>query len=243
MSCPLSPHISPSRSSVTVVHLSGICSEPRQLNNFAKCLVDIMGDHEVITCLSVIPHDHNILDVCLHYFGCLRYEEGSDYFNSLNTNDQGLILDRERRIRRVKDDVMQDANSVPVLNDLAESLHEFRNLATRVRPIRHTYNGTDIESGHRSCDGMSARMVLFKDSRPYRDPRFPQQWPDQKLPLGDLLYDKSLESNPLVGPRSSKDNMIQWFHLPANDMGWIEVCGSSVSILNEMILMSNDRKS
>jgi hypothetical protein len=49
--------------------------------------------------------------------------------------------------------------------------------------------------------------------------------------LGDLLYDKSPDSNPLAGARASKNNIIQWFHLPANDMGWIEVGEPSFPIL------------
>jgi len=188
-----------------------------------------MGDHEVnevITCLSVTPHDNNILDVCLHYFGCLRIGERSNYFNGLSHEDRRLILDRERRIQKVKDYVKQDPTRIPVVNDLAESLHEFRslNLPTKPRPIRQTSNVPGSGLDHQSCDGMSARIVLFKDGKPYEDPRFPQQWPDQKLPLRELLYDKS-PSNPLAEARTHKNDMIQWFHLPANDMGWIEVCG------------------
>jgi hypothetical protein len=189
-----------------------------------------MGDHEVITCLSVTPHDNNILDVCLHYFGCLRIDKRSDYFDRLSPEDKRLILDRERRIQKVKDDVKQDPTTIPVVSALAESLHEFRglNLSTRLRPIRPTSNIPASELAHQSCDGMSARIVLFKDGEPYEDPRFPQQWPDQKLPLRDLLYDKS-PSNPLAEARTNKNDMIQWFHLPANDMGWIEVCGPPFS--------------
>ncbi len=189
-----------------------------------------MGDHEVITCLSTAPHDNNILDICLHYFGCLRMDQRSDYFNALSSEGKRLILDRERRIQKVKEDVMQDPTTIPVVGDLAKSLHEFRslNLTTRIRPIRQTSDVASGELAHQSCDGMSARVVLFKGGEPYEDPRFPQQWPDQKLPLRNLLHDKS-PSNPLAEAKNNK-NMIQWFHLPANDMGWIEVCGPPVPL-------------
>jgi hypothetical protein len=84
---------------------------------------------------------------------------------SLSLGDRDLILDRERRIQKVKDDVKQDATMILVVNDLAESLHEFRslNLPARLWPIRQTSNVPGNELAHRACDGMSARMVLFKD--------------------------------------------------------------------------------
>jgi len=195
-----------------------------------------MGDHDVIheitTCLSVEPHDDNILDVCLHYFGCLRYNEQSEYFNHLSLSDQELIRERERRVQKIKDGLKHDAATLPVLDALTESLREFR-------PIPQTYLAQSMESEHLLGAGMSARMVLFKDGKPHRDNAFPRDWPDQKLPLDQLLYGASPE-NPLATARASKD-MIQWFHLPANDMGWVEVY-SSFFVLDEIMLIGDDRK-
>jgi hypothetical protein len=55
------------------------------------------------------------------------------------------------------------------------------------------------------------------------------------------LYDET-QSNPLAEARTRENNMIQWFRLPANDMGWGEVCGPFFSVLDGIILIGDDRK-
>jgi hypothetical protein len=84
-------------------------------------------------------------------------------------------------------------------------------------------------------------MVLYEGSEPYTDPKYPQEWPDQKLPLEDLLHKKSEDLNPLARRWVDKNNMIQWFHLPSNNMEWVEVCRSASS-LDALILTSDNRK-
>lgn len=185
-----------------------------------------MGDHDIsVTCLSDRPHDSFILDVSLHYFGCLRHHKRIAYFDSLDKNDQKIITDRERRILKVKDRLKQEVKVVALLNDLAESLHNFQSLPRTFKPLQHVRGYVDSNLDMRSCEGMSARIVLFKGSEPYTDSRCSQPWPDQKLPLQDLLYGTSSERNPLVDARTtaSRMNQIQWFHVPANDTKWIEV--------------------
>ena len=67
-----------------------------------------------------------------------------------------------------------------------------------------------------------AKMIFFKDSVPYTLPDFlPEEFPDQKIPLKRLLYDEDPLRNPLT--RSYPDGMIRYFHVPGNDMKWVEV--------------------
>lgn len=187
-----------------------------------------MGDRQIVaTCLSVDKHDDNVLNVCLHYFGCLKYSERIDYFESLNEIDKNLIRDRERRINNVKEFMKRDEDTIPPLNALANSLRIFRTFPKVVLP--HSHNASGTKPVHRSSDGMSARMVLFRNSEPFTDEKYPQEWPDQKLPLGDLLRNTANGSNPLARHWSDNDNAIQWFHLPSNNMEWVEVCKSDSS--------------
>ncbi|KAE9376262.1 hypothetical protein N431DRAFT_479578 [Stipitochalara longipes BDJ] len=184
-----------------------------------------MGE-EVITCVWNEPHDNNIQDVCLHYFGCVQYERRDNYFQTLGPRDQQLIRSRAERTQKVKEYIKQDRTMIPVLDDLAESLREFRAPTVIVGSTPETLNSKDGESTHRSCDGMFAGIVLFRNAEPHPDPRLPnRQWPNQEIPLETLLYDRSDVSNPLAGAKAlsgNDDNWLQWFHLPANNMEWVE---------------------
>jgi hypothetical protein len=53
------------------------------------------------------------------------------------------------------------------------------------------------------------------------DERFPDKFPNQRIPLKDLLYNKDCQSNPLV--ERCRKGTVRYFHLPGNDMEWIEV--------------------
>jgi hypothetical protein len=64
-------------------------------------------------------------------------------------------------------------------------------------------------------------MILFKDSKKHTDPDYPEKFPDQKIPLDDLLYREDKATNPLM--KECPPNMIRYFHLPANNMSWVEV--------------------
>jgi hypothetical protein len=76
--------------------------------------------------------------------------------------------------------------------------------------------------------GLSAYMMLFEDKNNktggytgVTDETVPGIFPNQKIPLEELLYNKTLASNPLMRP--CQDEMIRYFHLPRNNMEWIEV--------------------
>lgn len=68
--------------------------------------------------------------------------------------------------------------------------------------------------------GLQAGAVYFKNGEPYSHPRLHGSFPDQMTPLADLLAkdgDKSVLKEPC------EEGMLRWFHIPANNMSWVEV--------------------
>ena len=79
--------------------------------------------------------------------------------------------------------------------------------------------------------GLSGNIMLFENSSNemtetsgytgISDERFPDKFPNQRVPLKDLLYNKDPQSNPLM--ERCNEGRIRYFHLPGNNMEWIEV--------------------
>jgi hypothetical protein len=55
---------------------------------------------------------------------------------------------------------------------------------------------------------------------PYDHPALEDKFPNQKVPLSLLLEDSPKE-NPLMW--KCEEDMIRYFHIPANNMSWVEV--------------------
>jgi hypothetical protein len=97
------------------------------------------------------------------------------------------------------------------------------------KKLRHRGPAEDIiEQGPESSAsrypnryGLNANMILFKDYKKYTDEDFPDEFPNQKVPLDELLYREDRAWNPLM--KECPKNMIRYFHLPANNMSWVEV--------------------
>jgi hypothetical protein len=80
-------------------------------------------------------------------------------------------------------------------------------------PLSNTSDGS-IDSE------IKASIIFFRDSRPYDIPGIENEFPNQKISVKTLLAeDKRI--NPLMQP--CEDNMIRYFHFPANNMIWVEV--------------------
>lgn len=74
--------------------------------------------------------------------------------------------------------------------------------------------------GH-AYKGLQAGAVYFKNGEPYSHPKLRDSFPDQTTPLADLLA-KDSDRSVLTEP--CEEDMIRWFHIPANNMTWVEVC-------------------
>jgi hypothetical protein len=67
---------------------------------------------------------------------------------------------------------------------------------------------------------IEAKVLLFKKSQPYSDPNLEATFPNQSIPASKLL-DIDNDGNPLFSKCPS--DVIRYFHLPANNMIWVEV--------------------
>jgi hypothetical protein len=174
------------------------------------------------TCLSTDRHDKRVLDVTLHYFGCLKVSERQRFYDGLPEKSRRRIRREEQRIDQVRSrlEFQPRTNAGAILKEFKESMNEWRSVNGRVsfdarRKLIPPYgldDGVDTE--------IKAPIIFFKDSRPYDIPGVENTFPNQKIAIKDLLADKE-DKNPLMQP--GDDNMIRYFHLPANNMVWVEV--------------------
>jgi hypothetical protein len=174
------------------------------------------------TCLSKYPHDERISDVRLHYFGCLEGTERQRFFNKLPEHSQHRICSEELRIAQARASLDLDPESAKgnVLREFKNSLVEWRRLTGR-RNLTSLESPGVVRPPSRSVDfDIKAPIIFFKDSRPYNVPGVDNEFPHQKIAIKDLLSDQE-DRNPLMQP--CEENMVRYFHLPANNMIWVEV--------------------
>ncbi|KAJ2905503.1 Magnesium transport protein CorA [Zalerion maritima] len=173
------------------------------------------------TCLSATPHDGRISDIIIHYFGCLPRAKRPRFFASLPPESQQRIRREEKRVSQLRDRLQARPES-----DAAARLAQFRATIGEYRNVKgwgksnesqeEDYNS--LEAG--SIDTMlKAPVIYFKGGQPHQSSKIPGQWPHQKVMVSDLLDDNE-RSNPLMQP--CEDDMVRYFHLPANNMVWVE---------------------
>jgi hypothetical protein len=187
-----------------------------------------MGDHDnPVTCLSSPwkdrpGHANNIRDEVLHYFGCLGDEEREGYFHRLPDHKKRRIEKEKRRILEQRHLFENDRK----LKDLVASLNQsmrlhslFQNREMIRAPIEliEGYEKPCKENGF--C--MSAYAIFKKKSGFYDDERCTDTFPDQRIRIKDLLYNKDKNANPLM--RECDEDEIRYFHIPSNNMEWVEV--------------------
>jgi hypothetical protein len=169
------------------------------------------------TCVSSGDHRYAVRDVCLHYFGCLKVTERDEYFNSLLPHEKERINTEQQNINEQRAFFDGNDETKPLVQSLRTSLNQFfRNPTERREPIPAP-TGPCKENAF----GMNAYMAFFKNSEPFHHPSSPEKFPDQKIPIVDLLYNKDKTANPLMRP-CEKDEF-RYFHLPTNNMEWVEV--------------------
>jgi hypothetical protein len=184
-----------------------------------------MGDHDFPpTCLSSKEHGSDVRDVLLHYFGCLRETERERYLASLPVHKQERIKNEETRIKKQRALFENQDHTKDLVRRLRNSLSHYFG---RARP--HEAGQPFTKLLKENAWGMNAYAVFFRNSEPYTDPKCLDKFPNQKLAIKDLLYLKDETKNPLMRP--CEDNEIRYFHLPGNNMEWIEVSLHTFSIL------------
>ncbi len=173
------------------------------------------------TCLSDarhVPHDGRILDVTLHYFGCLAQSQQTEFYSGLSVKSKRRISAEIQRVRRARSffEARPKSKAGVNLRKFKESLNDWRQLTNRRPPDWPMEN--EYED---SVDAdMKAGMIFFKNSRPHTVPGVHNNFPNQKISIQDLLADNE-QINPLMQPCG--EDVIRYFHFPANNMIWVEV--------------------
>jgi hypothetical protein len=183
------------------------------------------------TCLSTDKHDKRVLDVTLHYFGCLKVSERQSFYDGLPEKSRRRIRREEQRIDQVRSrlEFQPGTKAGAILREFKESMNEWRSVNGRVSfdarqklvPPYNLDDGVDAE--------IKAPIMFFKDSRPYDIPGIENTFPNQKIAIKELLADER-DTNPLMQP--CDDNTIRYFHLPANNMIWVEVSRAHPPLLH-----------
>jgi hypothetical protein len=156
---------------------------------------------------------------------CEEYQRQA-FYNSLPLYKQQRIDEEKRRIGDLRALFENDDNNRGLVKRFRTSLNAWLR-----RPLE-TERGT-LPDEKKLCKenafGLSGYMMFFENKEGgttsgytgVKDEAFPEKFPNQKIPLKELLYNTDPGTNPLMKP--CKDGMIRYFHLPGNNMEWIEV--------------------
>jgi hypothetical protein len=183
-------------------------------------------DYDVrTTCLGTGPHGHAISDNTLHYYGCLRESDRRTFYDSLDDDARRLITNEGRRVRNLRRTLEVDTEKRYLISSLKMNLSHWRQ-SRRIRNMTADLSraGEVAESlgpPDENAYGFSASMILFRNAMPYTHPDFDGTFPNQEIPVNELFYNKDERKNPLMRP--CERDMIRYFHLPANNMIWLEV--------------------
>ncbi|KAM7211871.1 magnesium transport protein cora [Rhypophila decipiens] len=184
------------------------------------------------TCLSDRPHDHRVSDPMVHFNGCLKGSRRQKFYETLPAETQRRILGENERItdlRRRLDSSQCDTTAAVRLRSFKSAMTQWC-LATD-RPTAAYSSGPGF--GSRRPSGLSVYMghedqvnthikapvMYFKDGHPIDVPGLSNHYPNQKVMVSDLLSEDEA-ANLIMQP--CDEDMVRYFHLPANNMTWIE---------------------
>ncbi|KAI1454279.1 hypothetical protein F4805DRAFT_460944 [Annulohypoxylon moriforme] len=175
--------------------------------------------HGPRSCLSSVPHDDNIFDEYLHYSGCLKISEREQYFDALSTNSQQYIRSEIERTGQLR--AILETLPIPTKPyQLRQFIDEYRRCVGVPLPIETDYVDDTTEPQHVDADSLAQVPVLsFKDGKPRDIPGLENCFPNQKVSVRELLTGNSAATNPLL---QHDQDAIRYFHLPANNMDWVE---------------------
>ncbi|CAG8975127.1 hypothetical protein HYALB_00004426 [Hymenoscyphus albidus] len=194
---------------------------------------------------------HGPGDLNSHFFGCLKQSEREGFLNRLPANSRARVRNEELRITRLRSiaERRQDIEEGFLFRRHKQAIRRWRNwtgLKPRERSVENLPNGHSSEIEIKGDDELeddlkppkpvkpvvgfdvldealdvSVNVMFFKDSAPQTISEFlPEEFPDKKIPLNRLLYDEDSRRNPLL--QKCPEDTVRYFHVPANDMKWVE---------------------
>ena len=120
-----------------------------------------------------------------------------------------------------------------LIHDLKECLDVWRDLHNKPRnPQLNEPNLTPapealkeeirhLKEAPENDPDLTVNVIYYKNGTRFDHPHFlPAVFPNQKIPIDHLINEENYYKNPLMD--CGKD-MIRYFHLPANNMHWVEV--------------------
>ena len=188
------------------------------------------------TCLSDRPHDLRVSDVTTHFNGCLRASKRQKFFNALPPESQARIVRDNERIAELRhrlETAEFDSTAAARLRTFKQAMTNWSAAVGRPHAFHVSDLGYDSASASRRASGMpgyaasdddvnehiKAPVIYFKHGSPYDVPGLPNHFPAQHVTMADLLSEDTAR-NPLLQP--SDPDTIRYFHLPANNMIWVE---------------------
>jgi hypothetical protein len=182
----------------------------------------------------------------------LKFSERAQFLDSLRDNDgvsRTRILEEENRIaklRKLFEEKGADTTTGTLLKSFKSILSQRLN-GGRSNPLSgpeaNIADMSTLEEDMLLNDIMANTIFFKKDQQgehpgPYSEPRLGEgKFPDQKVPLS-LLLSKDKKKNPLMW--KCGDDMIRYFHIPANNMSWIEVGAIHAPQLLYILLMRSN---
>lgn len=188
------------------------------------------------TCLSDKPHGNRVSDPAVHFNGCLPAAKQRRFYESLAPESQqriarvnGKILDLRHRLETTH----YDSTAGSRLREFNRAMAQW--CAATGRP--HASSTTSAKFASTSSraqspgtpafraaedpidDHIKAPIICFKDGQPCDVVGLPKTFPHQKVTVADLLSEDA-SRNPIMQP--AEDGVVRYFHLPANNMAWIE---------------------
>jgi hypothetical protein len=177
-------------------------------------------------CLSTESHDNRVLDVSKHYFGCLNESKRQRFYDGLPEKSQRRILREAHRVAQLKAKLESQPKSKAgaLLVDFKDAIKDWRAINGWSSADGKTTSELSSNLENSVDSEIKASMIFFKQSRPYSLPGVENKFPNQKISISKLLANEP-DKNPLMA--ECDDDMIRYFHLPANNMIWVEVssCG------------------
>ena len=185
------------------------------------------------SCLSESSHRNRISDLNLHFSGCLPISERAAFYDGLPQESKQRILRRHNKIALLRQKLesaqppgQHESKAVSDLRVFKQAMDKWRTAKGR-RPLYPDASSQvpspaskDAPVAYEDVDAdIKAPVIYLKGSQPYNVPGIPNTFPNQKITIKQLLTNDA-RVNPLMQP--CEDGMVRYFHLPANNMLWVE---------------------
>jgi hypothetical protein len=174
-----------------------------------------------------------------HFFGCIKEKDKDAYLENLPAKAKDQIEAEKQQIEQSKKRLEAQIQGAAAYDGGGKLLQDFKQSLSHWRrrgkaPVKRPMPPQEPDPQELEDDpnfqpeddpDLKASMIFFKDSgygmRAYSLPGFEGEFPNQKIQLKTLIFEENPRRNPLA--EKCEPEMIRYFHLPANNMTWVEV--------------------